>query len=207
MLYGIDISHWQRNIKLAEANIDFAICKATEGRTFKDDCFNKFMATLKRNNKLRGAYHFMSASSNIYEQADNFIEAVLPYLGDCILVLDYEGNASRKFTVDDVKEWLDYVYAHTGVKPLVYMNKSDLRNKNWKKVVDANYGLWIADYIKGNKCEGHQEKLNKTISGDWDFVAIRQYTSGGILPCFKGELDLDVAYMTEEAWLKYAMMN
>ena len=43
--------------------------------------------------------------------------------------------------------------------------------------------------------------------GAFAITAIHQYTSHGRISPWTGNLDLDIAYMTKEAWSKYAKGN
>ena len=51
---GIDISNWQSGINISKLDIDFCICKATEGLNFVDSTCNNFIQQCKDNNILWG---------------------------------------------------------------------------------------------------------------------------------------------------------
>ena len=204
---GIDISHWQQGINLATVGCDFVIIKATQGTKFVDPCCNKFYQTAKEAGRKLGVYHFVDGLSSGTAEADHFIKNVKGYIGEAILVLDWEADALKK-GVSYAKEFLDRVYEVTGVRPLIYMSKSTCREYNWTEVVNGNYGLWMAQYAN-KKPTSYQDKpwTDSKGLGAFKGYAIHQYSSKGQLPGYGGDLDLDIAYMTPAAWDKYAKAN
>ena len=46
-MHGIDISHWQTGLKLADTDAEFAMMKATEGTTYVDKTCNEFVNQAK----------------------------------------------------------------------------------------------------------------------------------------------------------------
>lgn len=204
---GIDISHWQQGINLATVGCDFVIIKATQGTKFVDPCCNKFYQTAKEAGRKLGVYHFADGKSSGTAEADHFIKNVKGYIGEAILVLDWEADALKK-GVSYAKEFLDRVYEVTGVRPLIYMSKSSCREYNWTEVVNGNYGLWMAQYAN-KKPTSYQDKpwTDSKGLGAFKGYAIHQYSSKGQLPWYGGDLDLDIAYMTPAAWDKYAKAN
>lgn len=204
---GIDISHWQDGIDLAGVPCDFVIIKATQGTSFVDNCCDKFYQEAKKLGKKLGVYHFADGKSTGKQEADHFIKNVKGYIGEAILVLDWEANALDR-GVSYAKEFLDRVYEKTGVRPLIYMSKSVCREYNWASVVNGNYGLWMAQYANKD-VTGYQEKpwTDKKGMGAFKSAAIHQYTSTGRIGNYPGNLDLDIAYMDEKAWDKYAKVS
>lgn len=206
MMRGIDISHWQDGINLAVVPCDFVILKATQGTRFVDPCFHKFYTRAKAAGKKLGVYHYYS-SGEPEEQAEHFLKTVRGCIGEAILVLDWETDQNPSFRKGPAlpKRFLDYIYEKTGVRPLIYMSKSVCREYDWTGVVSSNYGLWMAQYAN-KKPTGYQDKpwTDSKGLGAFKNYAIHQYTSNGRLDGYNGSLDLDVAYMTPEAWDKYA---
>jgi hypothetical protein len=94
------------------------------------------------------------------------------------------------------------VYELTGVRPLIYMSQSVTNRCNWSEVA-KNYGLWVAQYVVESR-NGYKQDYAHGVTGAWAGPAIFQYTSGGYLTGWNNRLDLNVAYMTKEAWNKYA---
>ncbi len=200
---GIDISHWQDGINVNEVPCDFVIIKATQGTSFVDKCCDKFYQAAKKAGKKLGVYHFADGKSTGRQEADHFIRNVKEYVGEAILVLDWEADALKK-GVSYAKEFLDRAYSVTGVKPLIYMSKSVCREYDWSSVA-PEYGLWMAQYAN-HKLTGY--KINPWTDnkgmGAFKVIAIHQYSSTGRLSGYAKDLDLDIAYMTSDAWDKYA---
>lgn len=193
MMKGIDISHWQKGLNLSAIDFDFVIMKATEGTKFVDNCCDSFYQKAKSMGKFLGVYHY--ANGQDYKaEADFFIEHVKNYIGEALLVLDWESQGNSQWNKSDrawVKNWCDYVYAKTGVKPVIYIQKSAMT-----KVMDLGYKLWIAQY-PDYKPTGYQDKPWN--EGAYDCL-MRQYTSSGKLSGYSGNLDLDKFYGDSALW-------
>lgn len=205
----IDIASYQSGLdltKMPAAGLDGVIIKATQGTSYVNPYCNKHYGQAKQAGLLRGLYHYANGSGAIKE-ADYFVNSIKNYIGDAILVLDWEGEQNSQFGKNDVaycKMFLDRVYEKTGVRPLIYMSKSVCRAHDWSSVA-KNYGLWAAQYANNNETGWQSNPWTDGASfGAWSFAAIYQYSSHGKLKGYDGRLDLDLAYMTAEAWNKYA---
>lgn len=206
---GIDVSHYQDGINLAKIQADFVIMKATEGTSYVDPCCDSHYQEAKKGRKLLGVYHFARGTGSGKEEADFFLKNIKGYIGEAILVLDFEyTNKPSSKDVAWAKTWLDRVYEKTGTRPLIYMSHSVTRYANWASVA-KDYGLWVARYASNNIVNGYQADpwLGNEGTGAFSTVAIHQYTSTGRLNGWYGNLDLDIAYMTKNAWKKYAKSN
>lgn len=199
MLKGIDISVWQ-SVGTGDGDYDFVICKATEGVGYTDPKCDQHYQKAKSQGKLLGVYHFARPGHNsAVAEADWFVKETKGYIGEAILVLDWE--------VEDVgnvgwaKQWLDRVYELTKVKPLIYMSGSVVTSYDWSSVVKAGYGLWIAywpnNYQYGQGWPNSPSEMNYG-TGAWNTWAIWQFSSRN------GTLDCDVANMDKAGWGKYA---
>lgn len=200
-LHGIDISVWQ-NVGASKNGKDFVISKATEGCDFVDPKCDQHYQQAKADNKLLGVYHFARPDINkdAAKEACFFVENIKNYVGEAILVLDWEPVGSYKTNVKWAKEWLDTVSDMTGVAPLIYMSASVIGMADWSEVA-KEYGLWIAGYPNRYNVTNPPipgvEDMPYSI-GPWAFWAIWQYTSSA------GALDRDIANMDAKAWKKYA---
>ena len=196
-LQGEDLSHWQ-STGTVDGSPDFVILKATGGDNglyVDSDCDNKYQRA-KSEGKLLGIYHFAGMGDPIQE-ANYFVDNCLGYIGEAILVLDFETNTNVAWA----KQWLDQVYLRTGVKPLIYLSASTIKEADWTPVVAGDYGLWVAGY----PAQYDVRNPNRTDGSDlpydvspWAFAAIWQFTSSA------GTLDEDVAMMSADAWHLYA---
>lgn len=201
-LNGIDISNWQAGINLSAVPADFVIIKATEGTTYVSPEADTQYQGAKPAGRLLGVYHFATGVGAV-EEAKFFLSNVQGYLGEAILVLDWEGAVVTQ-GVGYAKAFLDYVYQQTGIRPLIYMSKSVTSSYDWS-TVSANYGLWVAQYADSNPT-GYQDNpwTDDKGYGSWSAPAIFQYASTGRLSGYDGNLDLDKFYGDTEAWQAYA---
>ena len=185
---GIDISHYQervnweklRNASMGDAPVSFVFIKATEGEKLFDDNFNRNFANAKRNDIIRGAYHFFVPGVDPRKQADFYLKIAQLEPGDLPPVLDIEkkGDLTPQQLRRDVKLWLDIVEKEYGVKPILYTGyrfKMDYLNT---PEFDA-YPYWIAHY--------YVEKL--AYKGKWTFW---QHTDCGKVSGIKGFVDCNI---------------
>lgn len=198
-LGGIDISHHNYSWVKAQpkqyiyniARDGFVIMKATEGATWIDPRYNEYIRMIGEQAVMKGAvqvgaYHYARPEYNLPEaEAKNFLDMVWKYSGHMLYALDVEGRA---LTVPDLdgwcRKWLDAVYKETGVKPLVYCQRSAL--KLFSKVPEGDYGLWLASWTKTKPKD----------TQPWDFMAIWQNNSLNI--------DTDIFFGGAGQWRKYA---
>ncbi|MEE0689461.1 MAG: GH25 family lysozyme, partial [Bacteroidaceae bacterium] len=127
---GLDISHYQgqidwetlRNSSMNNDPIRFVFIKATEGMSLMDDNFNLNFYQAKKNDFIRGTYHFFVPDIDPVKQAQFYLHQVHLEPGDLPPVLDVEhtGKCSAKELQRNVKKWLDIVEQRYGVKPILY---------------------------------------------------------------------------------------
>ncbi len=197
MLKGIDISHWQANLDIASTGAEFVICKATQGTTFVDPSCDRHYQIAKRLGLKLGVYHYASGGDPVAE-ADFFVRNIQGYIGEAILILDWEKTQNSRFHehASWCIKWLNRVKELTGVKPLIYTSASVIHEANWSSVVAGDYGLWVAGW-PDNRDSWDIPKFLWDVS-PWPFYALWQYTSSG------GRLDRDVFMGDRTAWDKYA---
>ena len=202
MLTGIDISKWQGAGFNVDAAADFVICKATEGTGYVDPLCDKFYQQAKAKGKLLGVYHFARPDlGNTGEaEAEYFVKNIKGYIGEAILVLDYE---CAPYSDDWAYAFAKRVHDLTGVWPMLYASASKINGVNWSKTA-KNCGLWIAGYPNAYNVSNPPTPKPSDMPygiGAWPFWAIWQYTSSA------GALDRDIANMDATAWRKYAAVN
>lgn len=198
---GVDVSSWQTGIDVSDMQMDFVITKATEGTGYINPDCDRVYQDAKRSGKALGVYHF-ARTGDALSQAEYFVDNVRGYIGEAVLVLDYEGDAANQ-GVGWAKEWLDAVYNMTGVKPVIYMSNSVIHRYDWTCVQSAGYGLWNARYYYGYQTI-HGFLSNPPSPGSvspWDENGmIYQYTSSGRLNGWGGNLDLNIYYGDRTDW-------
>ncbi|WP_353726386.1 GH25 family lysozyme [Lactiplantibacillus plantarum] len=207
-LNGFDVASYQAGMNVGEVAGDFVLVKATEGIDYTNPEFNEHAKQTLSAGKKLGVYHFIRNDSDIMQQADYFLTVVKSYIGKAMLVLDFENTTGSTIQsqagVGLAKQWLDYVYQQTGVRPVLYTGVSCENSLDWSSVVKANYGLWIAQYNNYNVVNGYQPRDLYGSLKHWKTAVMFQYTSTGQLPGWNGNLDFDVFYGDKSAWDKYA---
>lgn len=185
---GIDISHYQervnweklRNASIGDSPVSFVFIKATEGEKLFDDNFNRNFSNAKRNDIIRGAYHFFIPGISARKQAEFYLSIAQLEPGDLPPVLDIEkkGDLTPEQLRREAKTWLDIVEKEYGVKPILYTGykfKVDYLNT---PEFDA-YPYWIAHY--------YVEKL--AYKGKWTFW---QHTDCGKVSGINGFVDCNI---------------
>ena len=188
VLKGIDISRYQAGINIRALDIDFVIVKATEGVGYTDPNYKEFLEEALNSNKKIG--------NTPEDEATWFVSKAKNYIKKAILVLDWEVNTSNTTWAYD---FLKIVYEKTGVRPIIYMSASPANSYNWTRVVNGDFGLWIASYGANTGAPG-TPPTNKY----WPFYILWQYTSKGYINGYSKNLDLNYFYGTIETWDKYA---
>ena len=200
MLYGIDISNWQKGLKLPES-LDFCIVKATEGFRYVDPYCDGFVHQAISKGILFGFYHF-ARNNNPEDEAVFFRNNTKGYELLGVPVLDIE-DAKIVNWGDYAQRFVDKYHAITGVYPMIYASASTLSRFKGYPLVDT-CGLWIAGYPTSKMLELKEVPTFCYDVAPWKFAAIWQFTSNGSLDNWDGPLDLDVAYMDNSAWYAYA---
>lgn len=200
MLRTIDISNWQSGLDIASTGAQAVICKATQGTTIVDPSCDAHYQKAKALGLKLGVYHYASGGDPI-DEANYFVDNIQGYIGEAILCLDWERNQNPRFKEgpDWCLKFLQHVESRTGVKPLIYMSASVVKQFNWSAVVDNGNGLWVAGY-PDLRDQWTPPEFTFDIR-PWDFVALWQFTNSN------GKLDRDIFYGDAEAWDKYARIK
>ncbi|MBP8776698.1 MAG: glycoside hydrolase family 25 protein [Bacteroidaceae bacterium] len=198
-IYGIDISHYQKDIdwdkmvkdvEKKEYPLKFIFVKATEGENHHDELFIKNFDNARKYGFIRGAYHFYIPSITAEKQAKNFIKQVQLLPGDLPPVLDVEatGGKSKKELKREIKRWLSLIEKHYNAKPIIYASLRFKENYLSDDELD-NYPLWIAHYY----VDSVQYK------GSWHFW---QNTDMAKIPGIDPYVDLNIFHGTMEELTK-----
>lgn len=193
---GIDVSAWQPKNITELVDFDFAIIKATEGTGYVSPFCDAQYQAAKRRGKLVGVYHFASGLDPVAE-ANFFVDNVQGYLGEAVLVLDWEANAINR-GADYVRKFVRQVKECTNVPPMIYASASPLSAHGIPALAaEENCGLWVAAY-PNNANTGYRDEPQMLGS------VIRQYTSKGRLNGYAGDLDLNRSILNADQWRAYA---
>ena len=141
---GIDISSYQTT---APAGLDFYIIKASEGNGWKDPKLDQHYNRCITLSSNIGFYHYARPDLGNTPQAEAewFLSLVGQHAGQALFALDWEGN-SLNYPASWALQWLQYVEAKTGVKPLFYCSTGFVNGGKYSSIAAANYGLWLAQY-------------------------------------------------------------
>lgn len=206
MLNGIDIASYQGNIAVngLSPKPSIVINKATEGTTYVNPYCDSRYQLAKSAGQLLGVYHFARVGDAV-AQAKYFVENVKNYVGEAVLILDWENTGNENVLGQGpvwAKKWLDTVFSLTGVRPMIYMSSSVTRAYDWS-AVSPDYGLWVASYGNNPILSGFSQP-NPPAVGFWKFVAMFQYSSRTRLNGYGGDLDANVFYGNTDSWKAYA---
>jgi GH25 family lysozyme M1 (1,4-beta-N-acetylmuramidase) len=205
-MQGIDISSWQAGLDLNQVPFDFVIVKATGGTHYVNPYCDSWVQQAKEMGKPFAFYHFASEGSyqSPEAEAEYFVRNTENYFGQGIPILDFEDPNTLGMGVSWAKPFLDRVVELTDVNPLFYVYKSHLQSYDYSAISGKN-GLWYAQYANYDRT-GYQTDpwTDGGGLGSWDFAAMFQYTSSGLLGTYQGNLDLSVFYGNEATWNAYA---
>lgn len=196
MLRVVDEASWQEGIDNTILDCDAVIIKATQGTGYINPICDSLYQAAKSAGKLLGVYHYASGG-NATAEADFFLDNIQGYIGEAMLVLDWESGENAQWGNPYwCKEFCDRVYARTGINPVVYVQNSAV-----DQVANlTDNGLWIAQYADNNPMGW--------VDTPWNTISVRhimhQYTSTGRIYGWSGNLDLSLFYGDTNAWLAYA---
>lgn len=196
MLRVVDEASWQEGIDNTTLDCDAVIIKATQGTGYINPICDSLYQAAKSAGKLLGVYHYASGG-NATVEADFFLDNISGYIGEAMLVLDWESGENAQWgNTNWCKEFCDRVYARTGINPVVYVQNSAV-----DQVANlTNNGLWIAQYADNNPMGW--------VESPWNTITVNhimhQYTSTGRIYGWSGNLDLSLFYGDENTWRAYA---
>ena len=196
MLRVVDEASWQEGIDNTILDCDAVIVKATQGTTYVNPICDSLYQAAKSAGKLLGVYHYASGG-NATAEADFFLDNIQGYIGEAMLVLDWESGENAQWGNSYwCKEFCDRVYARTGINPVVYVQNSAV-----DQVANlTDNGLWIAQYADNNPMGW--------VDSPWNTITVNhimhQYTSTGRIYGWSGNLDLSLFYGDANTWRAYA---
>ena len=180
---GIDISSYQGYIDWAKVSSDkdirFVYIKATEGATYRSPHYAHNITQARRYGLFVGSYHYLTSTSSVEEQFNNFSTLALSDVQDLIPMLDVEvrGDWSRSELIDSVDKFCQLVEDHYGVQPMIYSTMG-FYNKNLTPHFNKHH-LYIGRYSNS------EPEIN------WEGeYTIWQYSETGIIPGIDAYVDL-----------------
>lgn len=158
---GIDVSHHQGRIRwarVAQAGVDFAFVKASEGVGVRDPRYSENRNRAARSGIKVGAYHFARPSGakkqrvkeDALLEARYFLKVAKPRRQELAPVLDLEtaGILNRPQLRRWTATWLRHVRQETGVRAIVYSGPVFWRDRMSGTARFAAHPLWLAHYTR-----------------------------------------------------------
>ncbi len=199
--YGIDVSHYQKDIQWEQLVKDsvphpirFVIVKATQGKTMVDSKFNHNWDSALKHKLQIGAYHFYRYKDDPLEQAANYIRNVPITKGQLLPIVDVELDCKGCTTpgiptdqmIANLKKYIAAIEAHYKVKPIIYTYQGFYRTYLQGHFPDYYY--WMALY-------SNKPPLGWVSSGNSDAlkepkIALWQFTDSGKVPGIAGSVDM-----------------
>lgn len=206
MLYGIDISNWQGrdgfSVKSLPSHVKFVICKVSEGTAFQDLYAQKFIHDAAETGRLWGFYHFAKGYDPTMEAEWFVANAPRNGFGHGMPILDYEVdlNFPGMTEAEWCEEFVTRVHELTGCWCVFYTYTSRLKvlGETW---LPEKCPLWLADYPYPMHDFGNIYPNANT--SPWSYAFMWQFTSQLRLPQYDGNLDGNIAYITEQDWKNY----
>lgn len=202
-IQGIDIARYQGNVDFNQVRASgqhFVFMKATEGKDYLDPNFRANWEKARAAGIPRGAYHFMTWCSRAADQAAWFV-ANVPADYDAlppVLDLEWNNHSSCRYrppkadVIEKVQVMLAAMEAHTGKMPIIYtdMNfyEAILRDQNFP------HALWIRSTAA--EPQDHYDQHS------WTFW---QYTQTGVVRGVPAEVDRNVFYGDQNAWVHFLL--
>ena len=129
---------------LANAEMQFGFCKASQGAAMTDPAFADYWQRMKEVGMIRGAYHFFTPDADALTQVKHFLSLVKLEPGDLPLVLDIETagdkiGAKAFVAASEIKK-------QTGYWPIIYSGDSFFQANLLHYFPPAGHTLWIARY-------------------------------------------------------------
>lgn len=204
----IDISSWQFGLDLAalyrdNPSLDGVIVKSTGGISNVQTTCDGWAQWLMENGKPWGFYHFLDDDykhATGREEAEYWVKHCRNYFGHGTPWADYEKPATGNGT-GYLLEFLETVYALTGIKAGVYASLSVIQSQDFTAIAAAGYPLWVAQYANMDPVSGFLENpWQKGSVAPFARYVMHQYTSCGHLNGYSHNLDFDKYYGSFSEW-------
>ncbi|GHA23009.1 hypothetical protein GCM10007989_18110 [Devosia pacifica] len=203
-IQGIDVARYQGNIdfnRVRASGKHFVFMKATEGKDYIDPAFYTNWQKARAAGIARGAYHFMTWCSLASEQAAWFTRMVPADRDTLPPVLDLEWNNhsscvnkhDKADVIEKIQVMLAAMEAHTGKMPIIYTDM------NFYNDILADQRFPHALWLRSTAAEPHERYHG---GHDWTFW---QFTQTGVVDGIRGEVDRNVFYGDQNAWVNFLL--
>lgn len=191
-LYTVDVFSGSDDSIIRDSHAQGVIVKATQETGYVNPRCNHQWDLAGQLGKLRGLYHY-AGGGNPESEAQYFINNIKNYVGQGILILDWESYQNSAWgNTNWARRFVDEVHRLTGVWCVIYVQESAL----WQVANCANTcGAWVAKYASMNWNSWTLPNMNVS-SGAFKFLTGWQYTGG--------DMDRSIFYLDEAGWKKLA---
>ena len=193
---GIDVSKHNGVIdfgQVAADNYQFVFIKASEGKTYKDEAFDRNYRGACAAGLKVGAYHFFRKNRTGLEQAENLLSIIGGKTLDLPVVIDLEDDWGNGVTVD----------RKTAVQRVMEMAKC-LNDKGYKVMIYTNldgYGKYYKDILED--CDLWLCSFNSPDMMRYTGQRFQQYSHEGSVAGVDGDVDLNVFMGDKDQWQRY----
>ena len=199
--YGIDISHYQRDIRWEQVMADsvphpvrFVFVKATQGKAMVDARFKQNWEQAQKHRFRIGAYHFYKYKDDPLEQAANYIRTVPLTKGHLLPIIDVELDCTTctapgiptDLMIANLKKYVAAIEQHYQVKPIIYTYQGFYHQYLRNHFPEHYY--WMALY-RNKPPEGWVEQVKKEPTNE-PKIALWQFTDSGKVPGITGAVDM-----------------
>lgn len=188
-----DVSHWKEipDFKAITPRPFLVLTKATEGVSYVDPTFVRYMAGMREIGCHRGAYHFHRKMYDGRGQARHFLSVVNSYADDnTILILDVEEGGED---IGQLWAWFETVRANRPRNRLMIYSRKNILDPIQMSQGEADYfrriPVWTAGYPGG--VDDINEPPADYIPNQtrWGPVVLWQYTDSGRVTGISGDVD------------------
>ncbi len=213
--YGIDVSHYQKEIdwaKVKASGIDFALIKCggrsvgDDANLYQDSFFDENIQGALANGIQVGVYFFSQAVSvkEAYEEASYCVNLIDKYQITYPVAFDWESSDGYRVNAaslsrDELTQIVE-VFCDTiegcGYQPMVYFCRNDWYNIVNADVLTEKYKTWLAVYYNEYYYKSDTWQYGKSIA-EFDYkYDCWQYGVSDSVPGIDGYVDMNVAFFS-----------
>lgn len=191
-IYTVDVYSGSSDSIIRDSHAQGVIVKATQGTGYVNPRCNHQWDLAGSLGKLRGLYHY-AGGGNPESEAQYFINNIKNYVGQGILILDWESYQNASWGNSSwALRFVTEVHRLTNVWPLIYVQESAL----WQVANCAKYcGVWVAKYASMNWNSWTLPQMSVS-AGAFGALTGWQFTGG--------DMDRSIFYLDANAWNKIA---
>jgi GH25 family lysozyme M1 (1,4-beta-N-acetylmuramidase) len=191
-LYTVDVYSGSDDSIISDSHAQGVIVKATQGTYYVNPKCNHQYNLARQEEKLTGLYHYAGGGNPVTE-AQYFINSIKNYVGQSILILDWEQYQNPAWgNTNWARQFVDEVHRLTNVWPLIYVQENAL---NQVANCANDCGLWVAKYPSMHWHSWTVPDMNIS-SGAFKQITGWQYTGD--------DRDRSIFYLNKEEWMKLA---